>query len=68
MFKNIDGSYELKLCQGCISKETCKDGFYLDNKECKLCSNGCSTCSNSFECISCFSNYYLSKERLCVLC
>ncbi|CAD8101522.1 unnamed protein product [Paramecium sonneborni] len=65
---NIEGTHELKLCQGCVSQEKCKSGFYLENTECRSCLYGCQTCQNSFECEACFSNFYLSKEKLCIQC
>ncbi|CAD8105541.1 unnamed protein product [Paramecium primaurelia] len=63
-----NGYSELQLCQGSINKETCRDGFYLEDQECKPCVQGCLTCIHSFECEVCFSNYYLSQDKLCVLC
>ncbi|CAK74425.1 unnamed protein product (macronuclear) [Paramecium tetraurelia] len=68
MLTNVNGTYDLKLCQGCISKERCRNGFYLENSECKPCLNGCMECLNSFECKNCFSNYYLSEEKICLKC
>ncbi|CAD8149864.1 unnamed protein product [Paramecium octaurelia] len=68
MVTNVDGIRQLKLCQGCISYETCKDGYYLKDQECKPCMIGCSTCQNSFECEDCFSNYYKGKNKICLQC
>ncbi|CAD8181409.1 unnamed protein product [Paramecium octaurelia] len=68
MVTNVDGNHELKLCVGCINKETCRDGYYLKDLECKPCIHGCMKCENSFVCESCFLNYHLSKEKFCLEC
>lgn len=36
---------------------SCPKGFYSKNKTCMFCSDGCSDCSSSTECVECFEGY-----------
>ncbi|EFO64161.1 VSP with INR [Giardia lamblia P15] len=45
-----------RVCSAYGQCQTCKDGFYLNNNECKLCNDTCKTCeggSESDKCTSC---------------
>ncbi|CAD8113596.1 unnamed protein product [Paramecium sonneborni] len=68
MLELVDEIQQLQLCQGCISQGVCKEGFYFKNNQCIPCIDGCRYCSNQYQCESCNLNYYLNKERLCILC
>ncbi|CAD8169357.1 unnamed protein product [Paramecium pentaurelia] len=64
----LNESYELKLCHGCASQDTCHKSFYRDDQQCKPCIEGCEICENSFKCTSCFETYYLNEDKQCVQC
>ena len=51
----------------------CYDGSYLNQGQCVACPTGCTTCSNSQNCISCASGYTaqvqsIKTQTLCVAC
>ena len=56
--------------QNCKVKEnddcrcnTCKDGYYVDDYECKNCNETCKTCSSESICIECKEGYYIQDNK-----
>lgn len=63
----------ISTCKKCFSFNNCtqcKNGYFLKNSSCSLCSNGCVECSDESNCTKCFKNTILEFElsnRECIL-
>ncbi|ELP93691.1 protein kinase, putative, partial [Entamoeba invadens IP1] len=51
--------------QGCAF---CKSGYYRSGDGCKVCNEGCATCTDNINCITCQSDYFMTyNEGVCKL-
>lgn len=63
------------LCLTCVLNSnqqvtclSCPLAMYVSSKNiCEFCSSGCSSCSNSSICLTCFNNYFLNNS-ICLPC
>ena len=52
----------ISTCEKCFSFNNCtkcRNGYFLNNSLCSLCSNGCEECSDGSNCTKCFKNSIL---------
>ena len=62
-------SASVQNCSICVADSCvkCKEGYYLDENECKACTDSCLSCTNSSKCLKCKDGFY-PKDDKCKAC
>ena len=74
---NLDYIFDEAICSAnkencsiCIGSECvqCKAGYYLENENCKQCTENCSLCTSLSKCTKCDDGYYIDENGKCGAC
>ena len=73
--QNCAECIDLNTCKACLDtfliidgKCQCGEGRYEADKTCKNCTQNCSLCADSQECIKCSPGFYLDSQAKCRSC